>query len=63
MEPHPAKFEIGWPLLAGRYDPVFRRMWNYYLLCFAGAFRARRMQLFQAVFSKGGVPGGWKVRT
>jgi cyclopropane-fatty-acyl-phospholipid synthase len=28
-------------------------MWKYFLLCCAGAFRARRLQLWQIVLSKG----------
>lgn len=34
-------------------DGKFKRMWDYYLLCCAGAFRARDIQLWQTVFSKG----------
>ena len=37
----------------------FGRMWRFYLLSCAGAFRARSNDLFQFVFSKGGVPGGY----
>lgn len=37
------------------------RMWRYYLLTFAGCFRARsRTQLWQLVMSKDGVPGGYR---
>ncbi len=42
------------------FDERFYRMWKYYLLSFAGSFRARKSQLWQAVFSKGGVPGGYE---
>jgi cyclopropane-fatty-acyl-phospholipid synthase len=35
-----------------KYDARFKRMWNYYLLMCAGLFRAREIQLWQAVFSK-----------
>lgn len=49
-----------WPALASRYDERFRRMWSYYLLSCAGAFRARHIQLWQVVLSKGGVPGGYR---
>ncbi|MFM7101910.1 MAG: cyclopropane fatty acyl phospholipid synthase [Verrucomicrobiota bacterium] len=42
--------------------PERRRAWRYYLLTFAGAFRARtRIQLWQVVFSRGGVPGGYQA--
>jgi len=36
-------------------DERFRRMWSYYLLCLAGAFRARRLQLWQIVLSPTGM--------
>jgi len=35
------------------------RMWKYYFLSMAGAFRSRRMQLWQVVFSRTGVYGGY----
>ncbi len=47
-------------MLADRYDEHFYRMWRYYLLSCAGAFRARANQLWQIVFSKNGVPGGYE---
>ena len=43
-----------WEALDDRYDNRFRRMWNFYLLGCAGAFRARNVQLWQLVLSKGG---------
>lgn len=36
-----------------KFDERFKRMWNYYLLSSAGFFRARDLQLYQIVFSKG----------
>jgi cyclopropane-fatty-acyl-phospholipid synthase len=48
--------------LADRYDPRFFRMWTYYLLCCAGTFRARRNQLYQIVFSRDGLRGGYRCR-
>jgi cyclopropane-fatty-acyl-phospholipid synthase len=42
------------------YGTRFYRMWRYYLLSCAGAFRARTLDLFQFVFSKGGVLGGYR---
>jgi len=33
-------------------DEEFRRMWRYYLLSFASAFRARHLQLWQIVLAK-----------
>lgn len=44
---------------ADKTDPSFNRMWKYYLLSCAGGFRARDIQLWQVVFSKNGVPGGY----
>ena len=35
------------------YDDEFQRMWNYYLMCAAAAFRLYRNHLWQVVFSKG----------
>lgn len=45
-------FVQAWPTLRSRYDNRFYRMWRYYLLSCAGAFRARRIQLWQIVLSK-----------
>ncbi len=55
-------FVQNWDMLsknAPEYDERFYRMWTYYLLCCAGAFHSRRQQLWQIVFSKHGVPGGY----
>lgn len=38
----------------------FYRMWRYYLLSCAGAFRARDIQLWQFVLSKKGGMGGYQ---
>ena len=46
-----------------KYGERFFRMWSYYLLACAGAFRSRRNQLWQFVFSKHGVPGGYNALT
>jgi cyclopropane-fatty-acyl-phospholipid synthase len=53
-------FERAWPGLAAKYGERFHRMWRYYLLSCAGLFRAREAQLWQMVFSKEGVPGGYE---
>jgi cyclopropane-fatty-acyl-phospholipid synthase len=42
------------------YDERFYRMWRYYLLGAAGSDRARRNQLWQMVFSKKGLDGGYE---
>jgi cyclopropane-fatty-acyl-phospholipid synthase len=53
-------FEAQWDTLKSRYGERFHRMWKYYLLSFAGSFRARTLQLWQVVLSKQGVPGGYR---
>ena len=45
-----------------RYDQRFYRMWKLYLLMSAGAFRARRLHLWQIVLSKGDIDGYVPVR-
>lgn len=55
-----ANFEAAWPRFADQLDERFRRMWRYYLLSCAGAFRARDIQLWQWTLSKHGVPGGYR---
>ena len=45
-------FRRAWPRFAARYDERFRRMWRFYLLSCAGAFRARSMQVYSILFSK-----------
>ena len=52
-------FNQAWPQLSANYDERFRRMWRYYLSVSAAAFRSRRDQLWQWVFSPRGVPGGY----
>ncbi len=52
-------FDDHWPELQEKYGERFYRMWTYYLLCCAGSFRARWNQLWQIVYSKRGVPGGY----
>lgn len=54
-------FRGNWHKYEHEYGQRFFRMWSYYLLSCAGAFRARRNQLWQWVFSKHGVPGGYKA--
>jgi cyclopropane-fatty-acyl-phospholipid synthase len=55
-------FTKNWDKLKAAYDDRFYRMWTYYLLSCAGGFRARRTQLWQIVFSKRGVKGGYNYR-
>lgn len=55
-------FMATWPEIEQKYGGErFRRMWEYYLLCCAGTFRARYNQLWQVVISKKGVPGGYET--
>ena len=49
-------FERAWPTLRAKYGDRFYRRWKYYLLCSAGAFRARSQQLFQIVMTRPGTP-------
>ncbi len=51
-----SNFEKGWPDLQSKYSETFHRMWRYYLLTSAGAFRARNQQLWQIVFTRQGTP-------
>ncbi|GMR14775.1 MAG: cyclopropane fatty acyl phospholipid synthase [Gammaproteobacteria bacterium] len=53
-------FTRGWEHIKGKYDQRFYRMWEYYLLSSAGSFRSRKNQLWQIVFSKEGVEGGYQ---
>ena len=53
-----ANFEAAWPRFSALGER-FRRMWRYYLLSCAGAFRARDIQLWQWVLSRRGVAGGY----
>ncbi len=54
-----ANFNKSWNTLKSNYSERFYRMWSYYLLSCAGAFRARYCQLWQIVLSKKGVSGGY----
>jgi cyclopropane-fatty-acyl-phospholipid synthase len=54
-----ANFERAWPDIEPRYGERFFRMWRYYLLASAGSFRAGGNQLWQVVYSRDGVPGGY----
>ncbi|HTL39535.1 MAG TPA: cyclopropane fatty acyl phospholipid synthase [Methylomirabilota bacterium] len=49
------RFTQAWPQLKSRYEDReggrFFRMWQYYLLCCAGAFRSGNLELWQIVYS------------
>jgi len=53
-------FNSFWPEIQDNYSESFKRMFNYYLTSCAGAFRARDIQLWQVLFSRG-VEGGMYV--
>lgn len=57
-------FLAAWPELRRnpRFDERFHRMWRYYLNSTAGAFRARALNLWQLVLSRGDVPRYVPVR-
>jgi len=46
-------FQAAWPELQEQYGGKFKRMWDFYLLSVAGAFRSRELQLDQTIFIKG----------
>ncbi len=52
-------FSTSWNSIKQYYSDKFFRMWKYFLLSSAGAFRARRNQLWQIVLSKSGIIGGY----
>ena len=49
-------FRRAWLRFADRYGERFQRMWRFYLLSCAGAFRARTLQVYSILFSKEGAP-------
>jgi cyclopropane-fatty-acyl-phospholipid synthase len=44
-------FQDAWPRLQAQFDARFKRMWEYYLLSCAGAFRARSLQVWQLLLT------------
>jgi cyclopropane-fatty-acyl-phospholipid synthase len=54
-------FEKNWPELQGSYSERFHRMWRYYLLSCAGAFKARLIQLWQILLSRNGIKGECRI--
>jgi cyclopropane-fatty-acyl-phospholipid synthase len=54
-----SNFMNSWDRIKSNYDERFYRMWRYFLLSSAGAFRARKNQLWQVILSKNGVEGGY----
>ncbi len=54
------RFQAAWPEIASNYSERFKRMFSYYLNACAGAFRARDIQLWQVMFSRG-IENGLRV--
>lgn len=54
------RFLATWPEIDSNYSTRFKRMFTYYLNACAGAFRARNIQLWQLVLTRG-VNGGLQV--
>ena len=55
-------FKTNWNKIKDKYSERFYRMWKYFLLSSAGAFRARNTnQLWQIVLSKNGIDGGYRA--
>ncbi len=46
--------------VVARYGPKFYRMWTFYLLSCAGAFASRTYQMWQILFARRGIPGGYR---
>jgi len=55
------KLQAAWPHLEHKYGERVYRMFRYYLLSCAAAFRTRDLQLYQFVFSPSGIPGGYEA--
>ena len=56
-----ANFVENWDKIKDQYSDRFFRMWIFFLLSAAGSFRSRaRNHLWQIVFSKNGIPGGYQ---
>ncbi len=54
-------FHSNWDKIKEHYGGMFYRMWKYYLLSSAGAFRCRNLQVWQFVLSPKGVRGGYEA--
>ena len=55
------RFEAAWPTLSEKYGEPFYRMWMFYLNGCEALFRARMVQLYQIVYCKGGMSGGYEA--
>lgn len=52
-------FTSNWEKINDQYSERFYRMWTFYLLSSAAAFRARKKQVWQLVLSKKGIANGY----
>lgn len=55
-------FAVAWPQLRSRYGDRFYRMWTYYLLMSAAAFRAQYIDVFQLVMTRLGPGAAASIR-
>ncbi len=55
-------FRRHWPILKCQYDEQFYRMWTFYLLSCAGAFRSRQLNVWQFSLTKVGANKPHTVR-
>jgi cyclopropane-fatty-acyl-phospholipid synthase len=53
------RFDAGWDRIKEKYGEAFYRMWKLYLQGCAGGFRAGRLRVWQFVYSRGEIPGGY----
>ena len=56
------RFDTNWEAIKELgYDDRFYRMWRFFLMTAAGSFTARRIHLWQVVYSKDGVENGYEA--
>jgi len=56
------RFDANWEAIRELgYDDRFYRMWRFFLMTAAGSFTARRIHLWQVVYSKDGVENGYEA--
>jgi len=54
-------FEAGWPKLKGKYSEDFYQLWKAYLTFAQAMLGSRCYHLYQFVFSKNGILGGYQA--
>ncbi|RWS30416.1 cyclopropane-fatty-acyl-phospholipid synthase-like protein [Leptotrombidium deliense] len=55
-------FNKSWPQIENKYGNEFYRLWSHYLKMGAGAFKARKIQIWHIVFSKDGLLNGYRFQ-